>query len=266
MFSVAFAVNAVGLVGMSALNARLLDRFDPRALLRTGVLRVVVGSALLVVDAVVGPHLWPTLILFWFTVSGLGLVFANATTLALAEVRAAAGTGSAVLGASQFALGAVVAPVVGLGGEGTAVPMAVTMLASACIAAVALKGHPSAAGLTYRRGVTTTALRVLHERPGVREATLLQVQQAIRDLDKQRSQLRLSGRKYLFDVVMQAPGAVWQRFPRGRGGRITRARTGGRAYAVPLPGDGSVPAMVETLDRIRTRGPHGCYRQRARHR
>ena len=94
--------------------------------------------ALLVVDAIVGPHLWPTLILFLFTVSGLGLVFANATTLALAEVRAAAGTGSAVLGAAQFALGAVVAPVVGLGGEATAVPMAVTMLASACVAAVAL--------------------------------------------------------------------------------------------------------------------------------
>ena len=139
VFSVAFAVNAVGLVGMSALNARLLDRFDPRALLRTGVGMLVVGSALLVVDAIVGPHLWPTLILLWFTVSGLGLVFANATTLALAEVRAAAGTGSAVLGASQFALGAVVAPVVGLGGVETAVPMAVTMLASACIAAVALK-------------------------------------------------------------------------------------------------------------------------------
>ena len=89
-------------------------------------------------SAVVGPNLWPTLILFWFTVSGVGLVFANATTLALVEVRAVAGTGSAVLGASQFGLAAVVAPVVGLGGEATAVPMAVAMLASACIAAVAL--------------------------------------------------------------------------------------------------------------------------------
>jgi DHA1 family bicyclomycin/chloramphenicol resistance-like MFS transporter len=116
MFSVAFAANAVGIVAISALNARLVDRFDPRALLRVGVGILVIGSMLLVVEAVVGPHLWPTLILFWFTVSGIGLVFANATTLALGEVRAAAGTGSAVLGASQFGLAAVVAPVVGLGG------------------------------------------------------------------------------------------------------------------------------------------------------
>ncbi|HEY5855454.1 MAG TPA: multidrug effflux MFS transporter [Aldersonia sp.] len=138
MFSVVFAANAVGLVGLSALNARLVDRFDPRALLRVGIGILVIGSALLVIDAIVGPHLWPTLILFWCTVSGLGLVMANATTLALAEARAAAGTGSAVLGASQFGLAALVAPLVGLGGEGTAVPMAVTMLASAGVAAGAL--------------------------------------------------------------------------------------------------------------------------------
>ena len=41
----------------------------------------------------------------------------NAAALAMREVRAVAGTGSAVLGFSQFALGALVSPLVGLGGE-----------------------------------------------------------------------------------------------------------------------------------------------------
>src|SRR5882724_10234097 len=50
-----------------------------------------------------------------------------------------------------------------------------------------------------------TVDRVLHNRPNVRQSTRLEVEQAIRDLDKQRAQLRLAGRKYLFDVVMQAP-------------------------------------------------------------
>ena len=50
-----------------------------------------------------------------------------------------------------------------------------------------------------------TVDRVLHNRANVRESTRLEVAQAIRDLDKQRSQLRLAGRKYLIDVVMQAP-------------------------------------------------------------
>lgn len=50
-----------------------------------------------------------------------------------------------------------------------------------------------------------TVDRVLHNRPGVRENTVAEVNQAIADLDKQRAQLRLNGRRYLIDVVMQTP-------------------------------------------------------------
>ena len=50
-----------------------------------------------------------------------------------------------------------------------------------------------------------TVDRVLHQRPGVRENTVAEVNQAIADLDKQRAQLRLNGRRYLIDVVMQTP-------------------------------------------------------------
>ncbi|MDX1891380.1 LacI family DNA-binding transcriptional regulator [Mycolicibacterium sp. 050158] len=50
-----------------------------------------------------------------------------------------------------------------------------------------------------------TVDRVLNERPGVRENTRAEVAQAIADLDKQRAQLRLNGRRFLLDVVMQTP-------------------------------------------------------------
>ena len=50
-----------------------------------------------------------------------------------------------------------------------------------------------------------TVDRVLNERSGVRENTRAEVMQAIADLDKQRAQLRLNGRRYLIDVVMQTP-------------------------------------------------------------
>ncbi|WP_200307562.1 hypothetical protein [Streptomyces adelaidensis] len=59
---------------------------------------------------------------------------ANATALATARAPHAAGGASALLGATQFALAAVVAPPAGLGGEGTALPMAATMVASAAVA------------------------------------------------------------------------------------------------------------------------------------
>ncbi|MBM7416871.1 MULTISPECIES: multidrug effflux MFS transporter [Nocardiaceae] len=132
-YSIAFTANALGIVVASGANAKLVDRVRPEALLRIGLVAMVAFSALLVVDAVVGPYLWATLVLLWFAVASLGLVIANATTLALGEARRAAGTGSAVMGAAQFGLAAVISPLVGLGGEGTAVPMAVTMLVSAII-------------------------------------------------------------------------------------------------------------------------------------
>ncbi len=47
-----------------------------------------------------------------------------------------------------------------------------------------------------------TVDRVLHGRPGVREVTVRQVEQAIADLDRQRTQLRLSGRQFLIDLVI----------------------------------------------------------------
>ena len=50
-----------------------------------------------------------------------------------------------------------------------------------------------------------TVDRVLHERGGVRESTVREVRQAIADLDHQRSQVRLGGRTFMLDVVVQAP-------------------------------------------------------------
>ena len=50
-----------------------------------------------------------------------------------------------------------------------------------------------------------TVDRVLHRRGGVRESTIREVEQAIADLDRQQSQLRLGGRTFMLDVVVQAP-------------------------------------------------------------
>jgi LacI family transcriptional regulator len=50
-----------------------------------------------------------------------------------------------------------------------------------------------------------TVDRVLNKRGNVRASTEREVYQAIADLDRQRSQLRLSGRTFLVDVVMQTP-------------------------------------------------------------
>jgi DHA1 family bicyclomycin/chloramphenicol resistance-like MFS transporter len=137
-YSFAFAANAVGLVGMNMLNARIVGRFGQRKLMHLGVSLLMLFSILLLIDALLGPVLWATLVLLWCTVASLGLVVANATSLALDEVRYAAGTGSAVLGALQFGLAASISPVVGIAGDHTAVPMAIAMVSCAVIGAAAV--------------------------------------------------------------------------------------------------------------------------------
>ncbi|MFI5494552.1 LacI family DNA-binding transcriptional regulator [Actinoplanes sp. NPDC051859] len=50
-----------------------------------------------------------------------------------------------------------------------------------------------------------TVDRVLHRRGGVRTSTVREVERAIADLDRQQTQLRIGGRTYMVDVVVQAP-------------------------------------------------------------
>ena len=50
-----------------------------------------------------------------------------------------------------------------------------------------------------------TVDRVLNQRGGVRAHTVRRVEQAMRDLEQQRDQIGLAGRKFLIDVVMSTP-------------------------------------------------------------
>lgn len=70
--------------------------------------------------------------------SGQGLILPNATALALSSSRAsrAAGSGSALLGVAQFTLGGAAAPLAGIAGRGTAVPMAASIAALAVLASI----------------------------------------------------------------------------------------------------------------------------------
>jgi DHA1 family bicyclomycin/chloramphenicol resistance-like MFS transporter len=69
-------------------------------------------------------------------VSSVGVIAPNATALALAEQGARAGSASAQLGAGQFVLGAAVAPLVGVAGSHTMLPLGIVIALCSCTALV----------------------------------------------------------------------------------------------------------------------------------
>ncbi|MEU5257983.1 multidrug effflux MFS transporter [Amycolatopsis sp. NPDC021455] len=136
-YSVVFGANGVGIVLAGQLNGRLVGRIPERALLLSGLLLGVLGGASVLVSVVFRAPLVLLLVSLFLLVSSIGLVMPNASSLALASHARSAGAASALLGVLQFVVGAVATPLVGLGGPGTALPMAVTMAGFALLALTA---------------------------------------------------------------------------------------------------------------------------------
>jgi DHA1 family bicyclomycin/chloramphenicol resistance-like MFS transporter len=141
-FSVAFGANGLGLIAGSQVNARLVGRYGPALLLRRALL-VIVGAAatLVAVVSIGGLGVWPVIACTFAVMSSLAFVLPNATALALADHAAVAGTASALLGVSQFFVGGLAAPLVGIAGTASALPMAIVMLSLGTAALAVNRWH-----------------------------------------------------------------------------------------------------------------------------
>ncbi|MDR7274153.1 multidrug effflux MFS transporter [Catenuloplanes atrovinosus] len=132
-YGILFGLNAIGLVAASQLNGRLLDRFSSRRLLVASLATgAVVGAALL--GAAVLTSMLGVVVLLFFFLASIGMVNPNSAALALDRHRDRAGTSAALLGTVQTLIGSAAAPLVGLGGESTAVPMTLVICVCAGLA------------------------------------------------------------------------------------------------------------------------------------
>ncbi len=146
-FGLVFALGAIALIGASQVNVVLLNRWSAQQIVFGALAGAIVFGATLIVLASAGVGgLAGFLVPLLFLLASVGLVLPNAPALALSRHGEAAGTAAALLGATQFGLGALIAPIVGfLGNDGPA--MAVTMTGGVLIAWVAL-----AATMARQRG------------------------------------------------------------------------------------------------------------------
>ncbi|MFW3171096.1 multidrug effflux MFS transporter [Geodermatophilus sp. CPCC 206100] len=136
-FALAFGANGIGIVLAGQLSRALVGRVSPRLLLRAGLAGQAVGGAVLVVAALAGWPLGVVLPALFLVTTSTGLLVPNATALAMADAGHVAGTASALLGVVQFGLGALVAPLAGLGPSGALLPMALVMLGSTTLGLLA---------------------------------------------------------------------------------------------------------------------------------
>jgi DHA1 family bicyclomycin/chloramphenicol resistance-like MFS transporter len=127
-FGFAFGAGAVGLIGATQLNVRLLRRFSPqRILVAALVAGTATGLVLVGFSATGAGGLVGWLVALWLTLAAAGLTLPNAPALAMSRHGEAAGTAAALLGSGQFGIGALLAPVVGLlGGDGVAMAAVIT--------------------------------------------------------------------------------------------------------------------------------------------
>jgi len=135
LFSLLFAVNAIGMLAASQLNHRLLTRFTPQKLLGAGlVLGSLSGLAILVVTLVGGLGIAALAVPLFTLVAGLGFVFPDSTALALSLHPDVAGSASAYFGTFRLGLGALATPLVGIGGAVSGLPMAIVIAVSSAAA------------------------------------------------------------------------------------------------------------------------------------
>ncbi|MEU3664434.1 multidrug effflux MFS transporter [Streptomyces sp. NPDC032940] len=141
-FSLLFGLNSLGLMVVGQINGKLLVgrvRLDKALGAGLGVIALA-GSVLLAMTAGVfgDAGTVPVACCLIVMISALGLVLPNTNALALVRTPHAAGSASALIGTSCFAMGALATLLVGLAGKGTAVPMAAVQTGSALAAIVSL--------------------------------------------------------------------------------------------------------------------------------
>jgi len=137
-FGFTFGAGAVGLSAATQVNVRLLRRWTPAQILVTALgFGAVAGLVLLLFAATGTGGLAGVLAPLWLVIAAAGLAMPNAPALALSRHGEAAGTASALLGAVQFTIGALAAPLVGLLGVG-AVAMALVVAGGMVAANVVL--------------------------------------------------------------------------------------------------------------------------------
>ncbi len=127
LFSLFFALNSLGLIVAGQVTGRLAGRVREKTLLLIGLGMAVTGGILLLAMIVMGGGLVTIVPPLLLAVSSVGVVGPSSFSLAMQDQAKAAGSAAALIGLLSFIVGGLVAPLVGILGSHTALPMGLTI-------------------------------------------------------------------------------------------------------------------------------------------
>jgi DHA1 family bicyclomycin/chloramphenicol resistance-like MFS transporter len=133
-YSYAFGLNSLGFMVFGFLAARWSERWSLRGTLVVGLAMVMAGTGGLLATALGHLPLAAMVVSLFTMVSGVAVTTPPSTSLALEHHPDVAGSASSLLGLARFAFGGVAAPLVGLAGPDTAVPLGVVAVLAALAA------------------------------------------------------------------------------------------------------------------------------------
>ncbi|NKS35183.1 Bcr/CflA family efflux MFS transporter [Rhodococcus hoagii] len=137
-FAIVFSAGAFSMIGATQLNVRLLRRWSPQQIVQASLTAAVTFGIVAVVVAHFQIGGLPGFVAaLWIMLGAVCFVLPNAPALALTRHGEAAGTAAALLGSMQYAVGAVVAPLVGLLGN-TDTALVASMTACLAVALVTM--------------------------------------------------------------------------------------------------------------------------------
>lgn len=137
-FGMAFGVNALVLVAATFVSSRLTSVWPPRRILRLGLL--IMTAAITAFSLVTAAGWPPALFAMCIPVmlAGFGLVQGNAVAEAITSVPRAAGSASAIIGFSQFALSGVTSALVGIDQANPAASLSIVVFSCLAVMLVGL--------------------------------------------------------------------------------------------------------------------------------
>jgi DHA1 family bicyclomycin/chloramphenicol resistance-like MFS transporter len=154
-YALAFGLNSAGFMTLGYLAGRAAERWSITGTLTIGILVAGIGSLGLLSSGLTRMPLWVVIVSLFLLAGGVAISSPPATTLALVDYPQMAGTASSLLGMVRFGFGGIAAPLVGVAGALSILPLGVVttvavVLAGAAFLLLARRPQPraSAAPLT----------------------------------------------------------------------------------------------------------------------